>query len=87
MMTIKESGNIIMNLFLTKGNHEAIIDETTFENVLELIARNPRHNMKLFNGNHILSRILGCPNCGYGMSTQPVSIREESMNATLVINI
>ena len=57
---------------IVKGKHEAIIDEQTFNKVQELIDNNPRHHMKRFNGNHLLSGLLRCPACGYGMSIQPV---------------
>lgn len=58
---------------ISDGLHDAIIDEETFNRVQELIDNNPRHNMKRFNGNHLLSGLLRCPDCGYGMSFQPVT--------------
>lgn len=57
---------------IAKGIHEAIIDEETFNKVQDLIKNNPRHHMKRFNGNHLLSGLLRCPDCGYGMSIQPI---------------
>lgn len=57
---------------ISDGKHEAIIDPETFNRVQELIEGNPRRNMKRFNGNHLLSGLLRCPDCDYGMSIQPV---------------
>lgn len=55
-----------------RGKHLAIIDENTFDTVQEMIKTNPRHHVKRFNGYHLLSGLLRCPDCGYGMSYQPV---------------
>ncbi|MEC1717208.1 recombinase family protein [Schinkia azotoformans] len=55
---------------LVEGKHIPIIDEETFNKVQDLIDNNPRHQMKRFNGNHLLSGLLRCPDCGYGMSIQ-----------------
>lgn len=55
------------------GVHEAIIDLEVFEKVQELIENNPRHHVKQFKGNHILSGLLRCPTCGYGMSIQKMN--------------
>lgn len=57
---------------IVDGIHKPIIDEETFNKVQDLIENNPRHHMKRFNGNHLLSGLLRCPDCGYGMSIQPV---------------
>ncbi|MGR6904574.1 recombinase family protein [Lysinibacillus sp. BSL11] len=57
---------------ISEGIHEAIIDREIFNKVQEMIAENPRHHMKQFNGNHLLSGLLRCPDCGYGMSMQIV---------------
>ncbi|WP_179295636.1 recombinase family protein [Bacillus sp. FJAT-45350] len=57
---------------IVEGKHDPIIDEATFSKVQELIDNNPRHHMKRFNGNHLLSGLLKCPDCGNGMSIQPV---------------
>lgn len=54
------------------GIHEAIIDSETFDRVQEKISGNPRHHVKQFNSNHVLSGLLRCPECGYGMSIQNV---------------
>jgi site-specific DNA recombinase len=58
------------NPIIVEGKHEPIIDEETFNKVQDLIENNPRHQMKRFNGNHLLSGLLRCPDCGYGMSIQ-----------------
>lgn len=55
---------------IVEGKHIPIIDEETFNKVQDLIDNNPRHHMKRFNGNHLLSGLLRCPDCGYGMSIQ-----------------
>ncbi|MFC5734315.1 recombinase family protein [Cytobacillus gottheilii] len=60
------------NPIIVEGKHEPIIDEETFNKVQNLIDNNPRHHMKRFNGNHLLSGLLRCPDCGNGMSIQPV---------------
>lgn len=57
---------------IVDGKHEPIIDEEIFNKVQDLINNNPRHHMKRFNGNHLLSGLLRCPDCGYGMSIQPI---------------
>lgn len=57
---------------ISDGKHEAIIDPETFNRVQELIEGNPRRNMKRFNGNHLLSGLLRCPDCDYGMSIHTV---------------
>lgn len=57
---------------LVEGKHDAIVDVDTFNQVQDLINNNPRSHMKRFNGNHLLSGLLKCPDCGYGMSIQPV---------------
>lgn len=56
-----------------EGIHDAIIDEVVFDKVQEIITTNPRHNMKRFQGFHLLSGLLRCPSCGYGMSYQPIT--------------
>lgn len=58
---------------ISDGIHEPIIDEVVFNKVQELIEGNPRRNMKRFNGNHLLSGLLRCPVCNYGMSYQPAA--------------
>ncbi|MCC0563799.1 recombinase family protein [Brevibacillus borstelensis] len=60
------------DLIIVEGKHDPIIDEETFNQVQEIIENNPRHHMKRFNGNHLLSGLLRCPDCGSGMSIQPV---------------
>lgn len=60
---------------ISEGIHEAIIDRELFDKVQEMISNNPRHHMKQFNGNHLLSGLLRCPDCGYGMSMQIVKTR------------
>lgn len=57
---------------MSRGIHEAIITKETFDKVQEMIDNNTRHHMKQFNGNHLLSGLLRCPDCGYGMSIQIV---------------
>lgn len=57
---------------ISEGVHEAIIERELFDKVQDMIANNPRHHMKQFNGNHLLSGLLRCPDCGYGMSMQIV---------------
>ncbi|WP_080832426.1 recombinase family protein [Cohnella massiliensis] len=61
------------NPIISKGIHEAIIDEESFNKVQEMINSNPRRNMKRFDGKHLLSGLLRCPACGYGMSYQPAT--------------
>lgn len=63
------------NPIISNGIHEAIIDEVTFNKVQEHITNNSRHHLKRFNGNHLLSGLLRCPVCDYGMSYQPVSAK------------
>jgi site-specific DNA recombinase len=58
---------------VSDGKHDGIVDEETFNKVQELINTNPRHKMKRFNANHLLSGLLRCPVCDYGMSYQPAS--------------
>lgn len=58
------------NVIEVDGVHEAIIDPQTFDKVQEMIENNPRHNVKQFTGDHMLSGVLRCPKCGYGMSAQ-----------------
>lgn len=60
------------NPIMSEGIHEAIIDEETFNRVQDMITNNPRHHLKRFNGHHLLSGLLRCPDCGFGMSIQPV---------------
>lgn len=60
------------NVVLADGQHEAIIDEETYKKVQDKIKSNPRHNLKQFNGHHILSGLLRCPQCGSSMSIQYV---------------
>ncbi|KAB2950713.1 hypothetical protein F9B85_14000 [Heliorestis acidaminivorans] len=55
-----------------EGKHKAIIDEDDFYKVQDMIENNPRSHVKRFNGNHLLSGLLRCPVCEYGMSYQPV---------------
>lgn len=54
------------------GVHEAIIDLDIFKKAQQMLETNPRHNVKQFNGKHLLSGIIRCPDCGYGMSIQVV---------------
>lgn len=58
------------SIIISEGAHEAIIDEKTFQLVQEMVKNNPRHHVKQFNSNHLLSGLLRCPECGYGMSIQ-----------------
>ncbi|MFG6497293.1 recombinase family protein [Fictibacillus sp. UD] len=58
---------------VSAGVHEAIIRKEIFDSVQNLIIKNPRHHVKQFNGNHLLSGLLRCPECGYGMSMQLVN--------------
>ena len=51
-----------------EGIHKAIIDEELFDKVQEKIKNNPRAHMRRFQGHHLLSGILRCEECGYGMS-------------------
>ncbi len=55
---------------IVEGKHEAIISEERYNIVQELIENNPRRNMKRFQGHHLLSGLLRCPHCNYGMSIQ-----------------
>jgi site-specific DNA recombinase len=63
------------NPIISEGIHEAIIERGTFDKVQDMLVNNPRHHMKQFNGNHLLSGLLRCPDCGYGMSMQIVNTR------------
>lgn len=63
---------------IVDGKHEPIIDEEIFNKVQDLIDNNPRHHMKRFNGNHLLSGLLRCPDCGYGMSIQPIKRNQKT---------
>lgn len=56
-----------------KGIHDAIVDEVKFEEVQALIMNNPRSHMRRYQGFHLLSGLLRCPDCGYGMSIQQIS--------------
>lgn len=58
-----------------KGIHEAIIDKEVFDKVQDMIENNPRHHLKRFQGFHLLSGLLRCPDCNYGMSYQPTKSR------------
>lgn len=60
------------DMIIVDGIHQAIIDLETFKQVQELIEGNPRHHVKRFTSNHILSGLLRCPGCGSGMSIQRV---------------
>lgn len=57
------------------GIHQAIIDKEVFNKVQELIKENPRSHVKQFSADHMLSGLLRCPNCGYGMSVQQIKSR------------
>lgn len=57
-------------VIIVDGIHESIIDLEDFNKVQEILEGNPRHSVKQFTSNHILSGILRCPDCGYGMSIQ-----------------
>lgn len=58
---------------LVDGIHQAIVDEDTFNRVQNMIDTNPRNHVKQFSSNHILSGLLKCPDCGYGMSIQQMN--------------
>ncbi|ERN51618.1 recombinase family protein [Alkalihalophilus marmarensis] len=64
-------------LILSKGIHKAIINKAVFEEVQQRIENNPRHTMKRFDGKHLLSGLLRCPDCGYGMSIQIVKRKDK----------
>ena len=70
-----ESLKSLISPIISQGIHEAIIEKEIFDKVQEMIADNPRHHLKQFNGNHLLSGLLRCPDCGYGMSMQIVKTR------------
>ena len=57
-------------MIIVEGIHEPIVELETFNKVIEILEGNPRHNVRQFTSNHILSGILRCPDCGYGMSIQ-----------------
>jgi len=57
---------------ISEGIHEAIIEKEIFDKVQSILKSNPRFHMKQFNGNHLLSGLIRCPDCGYGMSMQNV---------------
>lgn len=61
------------NPIISEGVHEPIIERGIFDKVQDMIVNNPRHHVKQFNGNHLLSGLLRCPACGYGMSMQIVN--------------
>lgn len=60
------------NPIIVEGTHTAIIDDTIFGKVQQMIDDNARHHVKRFNGHHLLSGLLRCPDCGYGMSIHTV---------------
>lgn len=53
---------------LVEGIHEPIVTVEVFDKVQEKIKNNPRHGMRSFNGNHVLSGLIRCPSCGGKMS-------------------
>ncbi len=57
------------------GKHEPIIKEDDFDRVQDMIENNPRRHLRRFQGFHLLSGLLRCPVCDYGMSYQPVKSR------------
>lgn len=63
------------NVIEADGIHEAIIPMKVYNKVQEMIATNPRHHVKQFKGDHIISGLLRCPECGYGMSVQPKRVK------------
>jgi site-specific DNA recombinase len=65
------------NPIISEGIHEAIIEREIYHKVQSMISNNPRHHMKQFNGNHLLSGLLRCPDCGYGMSVQIVKRKDK----------
>lgn len=60
------------NPIISEGIHEEIIEKEIFDKVQFILKSNPRSHMKQFNGNHLLSGLIRCPDCGYGMSMQNV---------------
>ncbi|MEG1256256.1 recombinase family protein [Clostridium sp.] len=63
------------NATIKDGIHEAIIDDSIFNKVQEMIKNNPRHHMRQFNGGHILSGLIRCPMCGGNMSMQNTTVK------------
>lgn len=66
------------NPIFSDGIHKPIIDKEIYDKVQTIINNNPRHHVKQFNGNHILSGLLKCPDCGYGMSIQTVKSKNKT---------
>ncbi|WP_425448736.1 recombinase family protein [Dethiothermospora halolimnae] len=61
------------------GIHQAIISEEKFELVQEKIKNNPKSGNTGKPSNYLLSGILRCPACGYGMAVQKIT-KKNSIN-------
>ena len=56
---------------LVTGIHTPIVSDEVFEEVQKKMENNPRRNTRRNKGHHLLSGLLRCPDCGYGMSFIP----------------
>jgi site-specific DNA recombinase len=52
---------------IVDGEHEAIVDISTFEKVQELYKKKSGRPKRTFDGSYLLTGLLRCPVCGHGM--------------------
>jgi len=67
----REHNKLNANYTLVRGEHEAIIDEDTFEKAQIIMQSNKRKTRRGASGVHLLSSILRCPECGAKMYFHP----------------
>lgn len=66
------------DLKIYEGIHEALISDSAFDLVQTMVKNNPRCHVRQFNGFHLLSGLLRCPHCGYGMSIQNARLQNKT---------
>jgi site-specific DNA recombinase len=69
----REHNKLNENYTLVKGEHEAIIDEETYEKAQIIMQSNKRKTRRGASGVHLLTSILRCPVCGAKMYFHPAS--------------